>query len=174
MKGTIVIAVREMIQEKYGKEAWTKSLLAAGIDKEPTIAPSSMLDDKVVLDVINAICRTVGCTMQQFGDMFGDYWVNNYAQRLYKAFFFGSKSAKDFLLKMDEVHVNTTRAFPGATPPRFEYEWKNTNTLVMTYKSPRGMMEIFMGLIKGVGKHYGENLQVRRIAPNQVEIVFPA
>jgi hypothetical protein len=174
MKGTIVMAVREMIQEKYGKDAWTKSLLAAGIDKEPVIAPSSVMDDMVVVNVIKGICRTVGCTMQQFADMFGDYWVNNYAQRMYKSFFLGSKCAKDFLLKMDTVHVNVTRAFPGSTPPRFDYEWKDNRTLIMTYKSPRGMMELFMGLIKGVGKHYGENLQVRRISPNQVEVVFPA
>lgn len=43
----------------------------------------------------------------------------------------------------------------------------------MTYKSQRGLIDIFIGLIKGVGKHYGENLQVHKVAPNKVEIVFP-
>lgn len=173
MKGTIVIAVREMIQQQFGKEVWVKSLLAAGIDKEPALAPSTMVDDKVVIDVIKGFCRTTGKTMQQFADLFGEYWMTQYAQRMYKTFFIGSKSARDFLLKMDSVHVTVTRAFPGSTPPRFEYEWKDPNTLLMTYNSQRGLMEIFIGLIKGVGKHYGENLQVRRVAPNKVEIVFP-
>ncbi|MCS6831394.1 MAG: heme NO-binding domain-containing protein [Armatimonadota bacterium] len=173
MKGTIVIAVREMVQQQFGKDAWTKALLEAGIDKEPAIAPSSMIDDKVVINVIQGICRTTGKSMQQFADMFGEYWVTQYAQRMYKSFFLGSKCARDFLLKMDSVHVSMTRAFPDSTPPRFEYEWKSDNTLIMTYKSPRGLMDIFIGLIKGVGKHYGENLQVRKITSNQVEIVFP-
>ncbi|MDW8290497.1 MAG: heme NO-binding domain-containing protein [Armatimonadota bacterium] len=173
MKGTIVIAVREMVQQHFGKEAWTKALLAAGIDKEPAIAPSSMIDDRVVMSVIQGICRTTGKSMQQFADMFGEYWVTQYAQRMYKSFFLGAQCAKDLLLKMDTVHVAVTRAFPGSTPPRFDYEWKNDNTLIMTYKSSRGLMDIFIGLIKGVGKHYGENLQVRKISPNQVEIVFP-
>lgn len=172
MKGTIVMAVREMVQQQFGKEVWAKSLVAAGIDKEPAIAPSTMIDDKVVIDVIKGFCRTTGKTMQQFADLFGEYWVTQYAQRMYKTFFMGARNAREFLLKMDAVHVAVTRAFPGSTPPRFEYEWKDANTLVMTYHSSRGMMEIFMGLIKGVGKHYGENLQVRRIASNKVEIVF--
>lgn len=96
MKGTIVIAVREMVQQRFGTKAWSEALQAAGIDKEPLIAPSSMMDDAVVMQVIQGICRTTGKSMQQFADMFGEYWVCEYAQRLYKTFLSARKTRGNF------------------------------------------------------------------------------
>jgi len=51
-------------------------------------------------------------------------------------------------------------------------DWKNDQTLVMTYKSSRELMLLFMGLVKGVGKHFNENLGLSRQG-NNLEIKFP-
>jgi hypothetical protein len=43
----------------------------------------------------------------------------------------------------------------------------------MTYNSRRGLIDIMIGLIKGVGKYYKENLKVTKLGPDKVEIKFP-
>jgi hypothetical protein len=42
----------------------------------------------------------------------------------------------------------------------------------MTYKSPRGLIDFLVGLIKGVGKYFKEDLRVRKLNNTDVEVVF--
>jgi hypothetical protein len=73
---------------------------------------------------------------------------------------------------LDNVHVGVTQNIKNSHPPRFEYEWKNEKTLIMTYKSERGLLDIFIGLIKGVGKLYKEKLIVSKIGTDKVQVQF--
>jgi len=113
-----------------------------------------------------------GITSQQAADAFGEYWVCNFAPKIYGIYYKEAKNGKDFLLKMDSVHERTAKSVPGAQPPRFEYQQKDDKTLVMIYKSKRGLIDILIGLIKGVGKYYKENLTVTKLGPDRVEIKF--
>ncbi|NIA22789.1 MAG: hypothetical protein GWP03_01265 [Proteobacteria bacterium] len=173
MKGVIVLALKEMVKEKFGKDKWESTLKNAGFEEEPMILPISNVDDQTVLKVIDSLCKVVNISITQAGDAFGDYWINVYAQEIYQVYFTGAKTAKDFLLKMDLVHIAMTKRIPDAHPPRFEYDWKDEKTMIMKYKSQRGLIDIMVGLIKGVGKFYKENLKVTKLGDDKVEIVFP-
>jgi len=173
MKGVIALALKEMVVEKFGPEKWKDALVKAGIDKEPTILAFSDVDDQVVLRIVNSVCKVLNISLIQAVDAFGDYWVNVYSQKMYSSYYRACKTAKEFLLKMDSVHVNTTKSIPNAHPPRFEYEWKDEKTLIMKYKSQRGLIDFMVGLIKGVGKFYREDLKVTKLGNDKVEIIFP-
>jgi len=53
---------------------------------------------------------------------------------------------------LDNIHEITTRTVPNAAPPRFEFQDVDANTLMVTYKSRRNMIDFYVGLVKGVGK----------------------
>ncbi len=131
------------------------------------------VDDQIVLKVVNSLCDVLKISLPQAADEFGDYMNNVYLQKFYKIFYKKANSAKEFLLKMDSVHVAMTNDLPDAKPPRFEYEWKNDKTLIMKYKSSRGLIDFMVGLTKGVGKFYKENIKVTKLGNDKVEIVFP-
>jgi hypothetical protein len=173
MKGVIVLALKEMVVEEFGTDKWKEALAKAGIDREPLVLPVSDVDDQTVLKVINALCQALDISLTQAADAFGDHWVGVYSQKMYSAHYTGAETARDFLLKMDDVHVATTKGMPGARPPRFAYEWKDDKTLVMKYKSHRGLIDFMVGLIKGVGKLYKEDLRVTKLGNDQVQVVFP-
>jgi len=71
-------------------------------------------------------------------------------------------------------HEASTRSIPDARPPQFDYEWKDGRTLIMHYKSHRGLIDFLVGLVRGVGKHFKEDLQVTKLSADKVQIVFPA
>ena len=73
---------------------------------------------------------------------------------------------------MDQVHFTSTKTIEGAKPSRFDYQWVNDKTLIMHYKSHRGLIDFMVGLIKGVGKYFNEDLRVRKLDNKRVEIVF--
>lgn len=172
MKGVIATCLAELVKEKFGEDKWEAALEGAGLDKKTVFFAVQDVDDEAVLKVVNSVCEVLGISLAQAADAFGDYWVNIFAPRVYGAYYKGVDSAKDFLLKTDYIHEASTRSIKGAHPPRFEYEWKDNKTLIMKYISHRGLIDFMVGLIKGVGKYYKEDLKVTKLGDDRVEIVF--
>ncbi|HOP07090.1 MAG TPA: heme NO-binding domain-containing protein [candidate division Zixibacteria bacterium] len=172
MKGTIIKCLQDLVTDKYGQEEWKAAIEDAGLRRNTIFMPISDIDDESVLAIITAVCTRQKLSLAEISNIFGDYWVNVYSQVMYKQFFQRHSTARQFILAMDDVHVNMTRTMANARPPRFDYEWKDDCTLHMTYKSHRGLIDLMVGLIKGVGRYYGESLGVTLVSRNIVQIVF--
>ena len=172
MKGTIIVCLRELVVTQFGEHQWDKSLQDADFSPDAMFLAIADIDDSHVVRLLEAVCKNVGVTPAQAADAFGDYWVNVYSQRLYPHYYRRHATARDFLLNMDQVHVDMTAQITNAKPPRFQYEWKDAQTLIIQYRSHRGLVDFVVGLVKGVGKHYKEALQVSKLGPDRVQVVF--
>jgi len=172
MKGVIVSCLREMVIAKFSKEKWMEILVASGQKPEMSVFSNVDIDDALVMKLVGQTCKTLNLSLPQAADAFGDYWVNDFAVRIYKVYYSGSKSAKEFLLKIDQIHTQVTRTIENAKPPKFIYEWKADNTLIITYHSTRSLIDFVAGLAKGVGRYFNEKLEVKKMGINKVEIIF--
>ena len=171
MKGTIIKCLEELVVNKFGKDKWEMSAKNAGLDSGKAIFSISDVDDSQTMKIVESVCNTLGISLEQAADAFGDYWVNVYSQKMY-SHYYDRDSAKSFLLNMDNVHVAMTKQMKNARPPRFEYEWKDDKTLVMHYKSHRGLIDFVVGLARGVGNYYKEDLHVTKLGNKEIQIVF--
>lgn len=172
MKGVIVMCLASLVTEKFGKPKWEATLEKAGLPRTTFFLATQDIEDAVAMKIIGSACEVLNITMEQAAMAFGDYWVNEFAVKIYQPFYRGPKSAKEFLLNLDKVHVVTTQTVANAHPPRFDYDWKDEKTLIMTYKSPRGLIDFFIGLAHGVGKHFNEELKITKLSSEKVEIIF--
>jgi hypothetical protein len=172
VKGVIFSCLKELSENEFGADRWAAALERAGLPRTTTYLPIADVDDATILKVVDSLCEVLGVTQQQAADAFGRYWVCNYAPKLYGAYFTGVNSAKELLLKMDDVHVATTRAIVNAHPPRFTYEDVDENTLIMEYHSTRGLMPFFTGLVRGTAEYYGETADITSLGPNKIKIVL--
>ncbi|MEE9143678.1 MAG: heme NO-binding domain-containing protein [Candidatus Binatia bacterium] len=173
MKGTIVVCLKELVISAFGEDKWNQSVIDAGLSKYTVFTQLSDVDDKKVLEVLGAVCKNCNLTPLQAADAFGDYWVNVYALKLYKPYYDKHTNAKDFLCGLDDLHTEITKTMRNARPPQFIYTWKDDKTLLMQYKSPRNLMDIFQGLAKAVGKFFKTNLAITRVGSDSLQIVFP-
>jgi hypothetical protein len=172
MKGVIVMCLQDLVTSSAGQKVW-KQILAEALDDEfAMFVAGADVDDEKVTALLASTMSVLNMTLSEAADAFGEHWVNRFARKMYGAYFERSKSAREFLLRMDEVHRATTERMDGATPPRFTYEWKDDNTLIMGYESRRGLIDLMVGLIKGVGTCYGEKLEVTKLSDTAVQIVF--
>lgn len=172
MKGAIAMCLKSLVTEKYGQTKWKETLTHAGITREPLMTLLTDMDDAMVLNLVQSACKVLNKTNQQISDEFGEFWVNNYVPKYYSRYVTGIKNSKEMLSAMDSVHVRVTQNIQNSRPPRFEYKWVNDKTLIMTYKSERNLMELFIGLIKAVGKHFNEKLLIKKLNNKEVEIIF--
>jgi len=173
MKGAIVQCLGDLVKNSFGNDKWEDSLDKAGMSRKSFFMPLQNVEDDKVLKLIESLCKVLNITPAQAADAFGDYWVNVYAPKVYSSYYKGPHSAKEFLSQMDSVHASVTANIPNARPPRFEYEWKDDKTMIMKYKSHRGLIDVLVGLIKGVGKYFKEDLKVTKLGNDRVQVVFP-
>jgi hypothetical protein len=172
MKGVIALCAKELVVDKFGKDKWDEILKNAGLETEPLILPITNVDDNLVMEIVKSIGKVLNLSLEQVADAFGDYWVNVYSQKMYANYYKQAENAKDFLLKMDDLHTAMTKNMEGAKPPHFEYEQPADNILIMKYHSNRGLVDFVVGLAKGVAKYYGEDVEVSKEDSDKVKIVF--
>ena len=122
MKGSIVIALQDLVKSKYGQENWTNILKKSNLPKDKVFYGHHDIEDNIVMTLIQNTCEVLGVTLEQAAEAFGNYWMNEYAPKKYFAFFAGKKTAKEFLLEMNRLHSKITDRIENARPPKFEYE----------------------------------------------------
>jgi hypothetical protein len=172
MKGTIVKCLEELVRTTYGDDRWKAILSKSHLSPTTMFLTTAVVPDEQVVGLLQSTAAVLGMTLDQAMDAFGDFWSTTYAPSIYGAYFKKAKGAKDFLLNLDHVHVAMTKT-AGAAPPRFRYEWRGPRHLIMHYDSPRGLVALMPGLIRGVGRYFRETLTVT-VKANEVHIVFPA
>ena len=174
MKGVIMSCLSQLVEKEFGRDNWEAILTRSGLDARKRFIATEDVPDETAMKMLDSTCQVLGISLEQAADAFGDYWVNVFAPEIYGVYYKNVDNARDFLLKMDQVHMISTKSIENAQPPRFEYEWEDDRTLIMTYKSPRGLIDICIGLVKGVGKHFDEDLKVKKLSDEKIEIVFPS
>ncbi len=174
MKGTITACLMELVERKFGKDKWADILDDAGLTEQASSFRMSPLDipDEQVAKLFSSTCNQLGMTAEQAAGAFGEYWCCSYAPEVYALIYKHFKSAREMILGMDKVHVDMTATIPNAHPPRFDYVWVAPDTLLVEYKSKRNLVDLYVGLARGVGKYFKEELTVTKISPTQVRIVF--
>ena len=175
MKGTITRCAKELVESRFGQEKWKEILDHADVDDETRYRlayPTTDIDDSKASDILRATGTVLGLSPEQVADAFGEHWCCEYAPKIYATIFNRFKSSKEMILGMDQIHVQMTATIKNARPPRFDYDWKDERTLIVTYKSFRGLIDLYRGLVLGVGKHFNEPVQARKVDDTRVEIVF--
>lgn len=176
MKGTIIVCLRDMLAEQNGlsPEGWKDMLAAVGMDRNRVILLSTDVEDGQALALFGEAQQRFFSNHEALADAYGHYWSVLYAPRIYSAVYKGVKTARQFLLKLDQLHVQVTETMENARPPRFRYEEKDNGELVVHYISPRGLVHLYAGLARGIGNYFGEKLNVRVLDQNRISIQFPA
>lgn len=172
MTGVILIALREIIKKKYNKNTWEKILKAAGVKNRFLITPFTSIENSLAERIIHSASSRLGMTLEELGDVFGDYWINVYSQKHFADHYKNIKNAREFLLKLNHIHKRATKNIHGAEPPLFEFTWKDKNTLIIKYVSKKNLADWIPGLIKAVGKFYNEDLKIKRIRKKRFEVTF--
>ncbi len=180
MKGVVNKGIQELVEAKFGAEAWQKVKELAGCD-EPFFAVSEDYPDEMTLALVKAASEVSGLSQEDVMIEFGKFWVPNTGKNSYQTYYnlMGS-SPKEFLLNTGKVHEQVTRSIANAQPPRFEYEELPDGRLLMHYHSKRGLCVVLRGLILGVGILFDQELDVKETAcvnngdPHcTMEVTFP-
>ena len=161
MKGIINKGIQDLVEERFGREAWEQILERAGCN-ELFFTLGRDYPYESTLSLVTAVSEFSGMPVEQVMEEYGRYIVPRTLKENYPTYFaLCGDSARNFLLNMDRVHDNVTRSMPGANPPRFDFDELPDGRILMHYRSERKLCPVLKGLIKGVGDCFGQELEVK-------------
>lgn len=156
MKGTLVSIWLTTLTRLYGESQKNEILKAAGWNPQRIITPLEEIDDTEIKGIMENFAKKQGMKIE---DLYRTLGVNNVQSfREWFPSYFETNSAMGFLMMMDTVHAQLTKMIAGAKPPRLIPEPIDEKNFLMVYKSTRGLHHYLMGLIEGVGNHFGEKI----------------
>lgn len=170
MKGTIAACLEELVRDQHGRRTWKAICEKAGLPRNHVFGLAEDVADPDVVALIGVTAEVLGISVDDAMHAFGVHWSSAYAPKVYPQFFANATSAKDFLLKMDQVHTTVTNTVDNARPPHFEYSDK-PGELVMTYHSARGLVALMPGLVAGVAKYFGEEITTT-VTGDAIQLTF--
>lgn len=165
------MCLQQMVESKFGKAKWSSIMEKSGLPRTKTFVSNHQIDDDLIYKVIGNTCDELDITIEQAADAFGNYWMTEFAAKKYYAFVLTHQNARSFLLSMTKVHDKITND-EKATPPKFEFEELSENMITMTYNSKRNLEVFWLGLIKGVGDYFNENIEIKELGKSKVELTF--
>jgi len=157
MKGIIFTGFLEFVKNTFGQEICAKARKEFGEGK--VILPIEDYPDETLVNMIATVAKEAGQKVPNVLFKFGKWLVPNFLYKVYHIYFTTSPNAREFLLRMDDVHKSATKSLPGSHPPSFSYRG-NRNGLIMSYRSVRRLCPFMRGLIQGVAEVYGEQITI--------------
>ena len=163
MYGMVNAAVRGLVKEKFGDEAWHKIHTAANAP-ESFVAMESY-DDDVTYGLVGAAVDVLGLDAPTILRAFGVYWVSdvataNYAELMTKT----GVTFVEFIKNLDHMHQGMRVIFPDYRPPSFRVVDMEPGKVQVDYYSEReGLLPFVEGLFQGLGEHFSVSIAIEHV-----------
>lgn len=162
MKGIVFVELSNFIEEQFGEAFWDEVLLEADLLSEGIYTAVGTYNDEELFTLLNLVCQKKKLTEQEAQEAFGR-WVFVKLLNAAPPDVHNFKDVFKFLFAVEKViHVEVKKLNPDAILPEFKFLSETETTLIMEYKSPRGLCYFCEGLITGLATHARQDVQVKQ------------
>lgn len=168
MYGLVNKAIEEMVCQNYGEEIWETIKQKAEIQVDTFISMDAYPDD-LTHRLVRAASEVLGLSSAEILSAFGEYWVLYTATEGYgELMAMAGDNLPDFLQNLDNLHARVGLSFPQLKPPSFQCDHGAAEELHLHYRSSRqGLAPMVMGLIKGLGTRFHQNIEITQVQDRQ-------
>ena len=163
MYGMVNAAVRGLVLESFGEEAWRRIHTKA--DAPESFVPMEAYDDAVTYGLVGAAVEILDLPAETILQSFGEYWVLKVANVHYADLM--SKTGTnfvDFLTNLDNMHQRIRTTFPNFRPPSFRVKVLDEKCFQLDYYSEReGLLPFVEGLLSGLAQHFDITINVEHV-----------
>ncbi|MGB9780136.1 heme NO-binding domain-containing protein [Caldanaerobacter sp.] len=161
MKGTIVGTWIKTLRNLYGNDVVDEALKSVGWEVDRVITPLEDIEDDEVKRIFAKVSEITGKSVNEIWREVGRQNIKTFSE--WFPSYFAGRRLVNFLMMMDEVHLQLTKMIKGATPPRLIAKPVAKDAIEMEYVSKRKMYDYFLGLIEGSSKFFKEEISVEEV-----------
>lgn len=159
MHGIVFSELKRYVDGKFGGSTWATLLTKAGLGSK-LFLPTQTYPDQEIIAIAVAASQATGLEIPAILEDFGEF-ITPSLLKLYGLFVKPEWKTLDLIENTEEtIHKVVRMKNPGASPPQLKCQRTKPNEVILTYSSARRMCGLAKGIVKGLGKHYGEKVEV--------------
>ncbi len=159
MHGVIFAELKKYVCKKLGEDTWHNLLKNSGFESKIYL-PTKEYPDSEVSAMVTEATKMTGKSLAAILEDFGEFIVPDLIE-MYSALIEPQWKTLDVIERTEEtIHKVVRIKNPGARPPELKVSRPDPNVVVVTYTSARKMCALGRGIIKGIARHYGEQVSV--------------
>lgn len=163
MHGMVFAELQKYVTEKLGPEAWKKLIQEAKVGGKIYLTVQAY-DDGEMVSLVAAASKVTGQPASAILEDFGQ-WVVKDLVKIYKTLIKPEWKTLDLIENTEKaIHTVVRTRNPGAAPPELRCVRTGPKEVVITYESRRKLCAFAVGLVKGIGKLYNENMKIVQTA----------
>ncbi|ABD83059.1 heme NO-binding domain-containing protein [Saccharophagus degradans] len=160
MKGAVLIALNDMVEEVFSMAVWDQVLAKVKPDSEGIYISAESYDDAEVVGLVVALSELTGVPVNELVRSFGTYLFHQLNSK-FPIFCDLHTNIFDLLSSIHGViHKEVDKLYSNASLPTINCTKLSDSHLQMRYYSPRKLCVLAEGLIIGAAEHYKADVSV--------------
>jgi hypothetical protein len=166
MHGIIFQQLQQFVNKNYGSNQWIELLESANLGGK-FYMPTQVYDDSEVVSLVVKASEITGRSVQEIMESFGEFIAPSLL-KIYSASIKSDWSTIDLLEHVENtIHKAVRFADKNASPPELDCKRKSPTKVVIDYTSKRKMIDVGVGIIKGIAKIKNERIEIKRTDLNE-------
>lgn len=162
MKGIVFTEFLEMVEEKFGFLVADQIVQQSSLPSGGSYTAVGTYPHSEMVSLVVSLSKATEVEVPVLLKTFGKHLFPRFAQG-YGQFFKDVTDPFVFLESLENyIHVEVKKLYPDAELPSFDSHSPSADTLVMEYRSDRGMADFAEGLLEGCFDHFGQEVAISR------------
>lgn len=167
MKGVVFTEFVEMVEETFSPELLDEVFDCVELASGGAYTSVGTYDHNELLQLVGELSRQTNVAVPELVNSFGHYLLKRFVEG-FPQFFDGVNNAFEFLESVDNhIHVEVRKLYADAELPRFKVRRVKDDELEMVYISERPFADLAQGLIEATAVHFGNEICLERIGPDE-------
>ncbi len=174
MKGIVFTEFLELVEERYGLEMVDHLISAAQLPSGGVYTAVGTYQFSEMLSLLGELSEQTGVSIDTLLEVYGEHFFG-VVLKSYPGFITQYTDPLDLLASIEShIHVEVRKIYPDAELPVFRVLEKDSNKLILLYRSSRAMYAFGKGLMQRTLLHYGYQAEVlvEKINDDGTEVKF--
>jgi predicted hydrocarbon binding protein len=161
MHGIVFSELQKYVGRTLGEPAWKSLLDESGLEGRVYL-PISEYPDAEIAALVRTASHLTGKAADEILRDFGEF-ITPDLLNMYRSLIRPEWKTLDLLEHIEgTIHAIVRVKNPGAHPPRLRVSRMPGSRVAIKYSSDRKMCALAVGIITGLGKHYGEKISIQQ------------
>jgi hypothetical protein len=161
MHGIVFNQLQQFVTKNHGISTWKNLLRSAGLSHKMYM-PTEIYPDQDIQAIVKTASEQLNVPAADILEDFG-FYISEGMLRIYASSIKAEWKSLDLIEHTENtMHKAVRHADKNAMPPALTCQRIAHNKVQILYNSERQMIELGIGIIKGIGRYYNEKLLVSR------------
>jgi hypothetical protein len=162
MHGIIFGELKKLVDARQGGDTWRRLLKESGLESK-VYMPVTEYPDEEAVAIVGALSKLSGKSVRALFEEFGEFIAPDLLA-LYRHMVKPEWRTLELLENTEHtIHRVVRIRNPGARPPELKCV-RDGDEVLIAYGSARRMCGVAVGIVRGVARHYEENISIHELS----------